>query len=80
MVSGTYVLTDTIKAAFDQIFAGSYKNTAAVITGKSVVDFAQGGSPTVLGVAAGEGQAAAGREDRRRADLQPERQLATTGS
>jgi putative ABC transport system permease protein len=47
MVSGTYVLTDTIKAAFDQIFAGSYKNTAAVITGKSVVDFAQGGSPTV---------------------------------
>ena len=35
MVSGTYVLTDTIKAAFDQIFAGSYENTAAVITGKS---------------------------------------------
>ena len=47
MVSGTYVLTDTIKSAFDQIFAGSYKNTAAVITGKSTVSFAQSGSPTV---------------------------------
>jgi putative ABC transport system permease protein len=35
MVSGTFVLTDTIKAAFDQIFAGSYKNTGAVISGKS---------------------------------------------
>jgi putative ABC transport system permease protein len=47
MVSGTYVLTDTIKSAFDQIFAGSYKNTSAVITGKSTVSFAQSGSPTV---------------------------------
>jgi putative ABC transport system permease protein len=47
MVSGTYVLTDTIKSAFDQIFAGSYKNTAAVITGHSTVKFAQSGSPTV---------------------------------
>jgi putative ABC transport system permease protein len=47
MVSGTYVLTDTIKSAFDQIFAGSYRNTAAVITGKSTVSFAQSGSPTV---------------------------------
>ena len=47
MVSGTYVLTDTIKAAFDQIFAGSYKDTAAVITGKSTVSFSQSGSPTV---------------------------------
>ena len=28
MVSGTYVLTDTIKSAFDQIFAGSYQDTA----------------------------------------------------
>jgi putative ABC transport system permease protein len=47
MVSGTYVLTDTIQSAFDQIFAGSYKNTAAVITGRSTVSFAQSGSPTV---------------------------------
>jgi len=47
MVSGTYVLTDTIRSAFDQIFAGSYRNTAAVITGHSTVSFAQSGSPTV---------------------------------
>jgi putative ABC transport system permease protein len=47
MVSGTYVLTDTIRAAFDQIFAGSYRNTAAVITGRSATTFAQSGSPTV---------------------------------
>ena len=47
MVSGTYVLTDTIKSAFDQIFAGSYEATAAVVTGKSTVSFAQSGAPTV---------------------------------
>jgi len=34
MVSGTYVLTDTIEKGFDTIFTRSYKNTDAVITGK----------------------------------------------
>src|SRR5207302_2076691 len=47
MISGTYVLTDTIRAAFDQIFKGSYENTAAVISGKSVVKFSNGGNATV---------------------------------
>ena len=37
MVSGTYVLTDTITSAFDSIFNSSYERTSAVITGKSVV-------------------------------------------
>jgi putative ABC transport system permease protein len=37
MVSGTYVLTDTIKAAFSTVFTQVYKNTDAVITGKSAV-------------------------------------------
>jgi putative ABC transport system permease protein len=37
MVSGTYVLTDTITKAFDGIFTASYDRTSAVITGKSVV-------------------------------------------
>ena len=37
MVSGTYVLTDTITKAFDGIFTASYEQTSAVITGKSVV-------------------------------------------
>jgi putative ABC transport system permease protein len=47
MISGTYVLTDTISKAFDQIFSGSYKNTAAVITGKKVVEFSNSGNATV---------------------------------
>jgi putative ABC transport system permease protein len=34
MISGTYVLTDTITHAFDSIFSESYKNSDAVITGK----------------------------------------------
>src|SRR3954471_4595175 len=34
MISGTYVLTDTIKSAFDTIFVGAYKNADAVISGK----------------------------------------------
>jgi putative ABC transport system permease protein len=36
MVSGTYVLTDTIKKGFDTIFTVSYKNADAAITGKTV--------------------------------------------
>ena len=34
MVSGTYVLTDTIDKAFDAIFVDSYAGTDAVVTGK----------------------------------------------
>ncbi|MCW2966521.1 MAG: transporter permease [Solirubrobacteraceae bacterium] len=37
MVSGTYVLTDTIKSAFSGVFTQVYKNTDAVITGKSAI-------------------------------------------
>ena len=47
MVSGTYVLTDTISKAFDNIFSGSYKNTAAVISGKQIVKFSSSGNATV---------------------------------
>ncbi|HET7855827.1 MAG TPA: FtsX-like permease family protein [Gaiellaceae bacterium] len=35
MVSGTFVLTDTIDKAFDAIFSESYANTDAAITGKA---------------------------------------------
>jgi putative ABC transport system permease protein len=35
LVCGTYVLTDSISGAFDSIFASTYRNTDAVITGKS---------------------------------------------
>ncbi len=37
MVSGTYVLTDTIKSAFSTVFTRAYKNADAVITGKSAI-------------------------------------------
>jgi putative ABC transport system permease protein len=37
MVSGTYVLTDSIGKAFDSIFTATYKNTDAAITAKSAV-------------------------------------------
>jgi putative ABC transport system permease protein len=47
MVSGTYVLTDTISKAFDNIFSGSYKNTSAVISGKQIVKFSTSGNATV---------------------------------
>jgi putative ABC transport system permease protein len=37
MVSGTYILTDTIKAAFTTVFTEAYKNADAVVTGKSAI-------------------------------------------
>jgi putative ABC transport system permease protein len=38
MVSGTYVLTDTIKSAFSTVFTNAYKNSDAVITGKNAIE------------------------------------------
>ena len=37
MVSGTYVLTDTIKSAFGTVFTTVYKKTDAIVTGKSAI-------------------------------------------
>ena len=42
MVSGTFVLTDMIDSAFDDIFTESYANTDAYISGKSAIDSFQG--------------------------------------
>jgi putative ABC transport system permease protein len=49
MVSGTFVLTDTIKSAFSSVFQQAYKNADAVITGKSAIGTDNGGNgpPTV---------------------------------
>src|SRR3712207_9544939 len=47
MVSGTYVLTDSIQRAFDGIFTGSYQDTSAVISGKQVVEYSTTGKATV---------------------------------
>ena len=43
MVSGTFVLTDTIKSAFGTVFQQAYKNADAVITGKSAIGTGGGG-------------------------------------
>src|SRR4029453_19401951 len=38
MISGTYILTDSIDQAFDRIFTDIRKGSSAVITGKSAFD------------------------------------------
>jgi putative ABC transport system permease protein len=48
MVSGTYILTDTIKSAFGTVFTRVYRNTDAVITGKSAVSSESGGEERTL--------------------------------
>ena len=48
MVSGTYVLTDSIQRAFDGIFTESYAGTDAVVSGRQLVDFSSGGVCVVL--------------------------------
>src|SRR5580765_9007244 len=44
MISGTYILTDTINNGFDTIFTQSYVNADVVITGKAAFDSANGNS------------------------------------
>ena len=46
MVSGTYVLTDSISSAFSAIYQQQYANTDAVITGKAAFDLGQSGVTT----------------------------------
>jgi putative ABC transport system permease protein len=44
MVSGTYILTDTIKAAFSSVFTQAYAHADAVITGKSAIGTSNNGN------------------------------------
>jgi putative ABC transport system permease protein len=46
LISGTYVLTDSISSAFDSIFSQNYKNTDAAITGKSAFELSDDGTQT----------------------------------
>jgi putative ABC transport system permease protein len=46
MVSGTYVLTDSIDRAFDNIFTDSRQGSNAVISGKSAFDLTEGSGAT----------------------------------
>jgi putative ABC transport system permease protein len=47
MMSGTFVLTDTISKAFDQIFTSTQSGASAVVSGKRVVQRSIGTSATV---------------------------------
>ncbi len=43
MISGTYILTDTIKSAFGTVFSEVYKRSDVVITGKSAISGSEEG-------------------------------------
>jgi putative ABC transport system permease protein len=47
MVSGTFILTDTMQRTFDGLFAASYEETDAVIAGKEIVETSTSGSATI---------------------------------
>ncbi|MGN6380745.1 MAG: ABC transporter permease [Gaiellales bacterium] len=47
MISGTFVLTDSIQRAFDSIFQTSYAHTDAVVSARSSTTTWNGSSPTV---------------------------------
>ena len=44
MISGTYILTDTIKGAFSTVFTRAYKNADAVITGRNALSVSGSGN------------------------------------
>jgi putative ABC transport system permease protein len=46
-VAGSYVLTDTILAAFDEIFSESLKGTSVVVTARNPVEQENGEVPTI---------------------------------
>ncbi|MDW8337757.1 MAG: FtsX-like permease family protein [Thermoleophilia bacterium] len=46
MISGTYVLTDSIDRAFDRLFSEIRATSTAVVTGKPAFDLAAGGEPS----------------------------------
>ena len=46
MISGTYVLTDSIDSAFDTIFTEVREGSSAVVTGKAAFDLSDGSGAT----------------------------------
>ncbi|HZU20717.1 MAG TPA: ABC transporter permease [Gaiellaceae bacterium] len=47
LVSGSFVLTDSIQKAFHSLFTSAYANTDAVVTGKKLVDYSNSGNATL---------------------------------
>jgi putative ABC transport system permease protein len=50
MVSGTFILTDTMQKSFDGLFDASYEKTDAVIQGKEIVENSTNGSGVTIPV------------------------------
>ncbi|MDQ3066764.1 MAG: ABC transporter permease, partial [Actinomycetota bacterium] len=50
MISGTYVLTDSIDSAFDTIFGDVRKGSTAVVSGKAAFDLSEGSGATAPSV------------------------------
>jgi putative ABC transport system permease protein len=48
MVSGTFILTDTMQKTFDGLFAASYEDTDAVIGGKEIVESSTTGNGVTI--------------------------------
>ena len=59
MVSGTFILTDTMQKTFDGLFAASYEDTDAVIAGKEIVESSMSGAATIPESLLDEGPGAA---------------------
>ncbi|MBA2462594.1 MAG: ABC transporter permease, partial [Actinobacteria bacterium] len=47
MVSGSFVLTDSIERAFSSIFSNAYEDTDAVVSGRKLLDWSQSGRAVV---------------------------------
>jgi putative ABC transport system permease protein len=47
MVTGSFVLTDSIARGFDSVFSAAYARTDAVVTGKKLVDYSASGNATI---------------------------------
>jgi putative ABC transport system permease protein len=47
MVSGTFVLTDTMQKSFDGIFETSYENTDVIVSGHQVIESETADAPTI---------------------------------
>ena len=47
MVTGSFVVTDSISKGFDSVFSAAYDQTDAVVSGKALVDYSASGNATV---------------------------------
>ena len=73
MVSGTYILTDTMQKSFDGLFTATYDKTDAVIIGKEIVKDSTSGTaprspPSLLDQGPGAARGRRGRRRRSRPD------------